>query len=104
MASSEGAKIRVVNRERIHIPRDFSKNVYKDILAIRLGLLSTSLVENFSLIQLSFVNSNKDILLDILLEIPRDTIPFSVFGSAGWKVSSERVRISWLEAGIILKG
>ena len=34
-------------------------------------------MENFSLTYLSLVNSKKDILLDI----PRDMFPFSVFGS-----------------------
>ena len=33
------------------------------------------------LTHLSLVNSKKDILLDILLDIPRDMYPFSVFGS-----------------------
>ena len=37
-----------------------------------------------ALTHLSLVNSKKDILLDILLDIPRDMYPFSVFG-LGWK-------------------
>ena len=47
------------------------------------------MVENFSLSHLSLVNSKKDMLLDI----PRDMYPFSVFGSGVWRETErERVR------------
>ena len=38
-------------------------------------------MDSFSLTHVSLVNSKKDILLDIRLDIPRDMYPFSVFGS-----------------------
>ena len=38
-------------------------------------------MENFSITHLSLVNSKKNILLDIFLDIFRDMYPFSVFGS-----------------------
>ena len=49
------------------------------MIGVRLWI--SSLVKNFSLIHLLLVNSKKDILADILLDIPRDMYPFSVFGS-----------------------
>ena len=53
-------------------------------------------MENFSLTHLSLVNSNKDILLDIFLDNPRDIYPFSVYGSSNRvkrsKTQHERVK------------
>ena len=55
-------------------------------------LWGSSLVDNFSLTHLSLVNSKKDILLDILLDIPRDIYPFSVFGSGHFLNDPEMVK------------
>ena len=55
-------------------------------------------MENFSLTHLSLVNSKKDILLDI----PRDMYPFSVFGSGIKKGTNELLYTSVLSSTCII--